>query len=221
MFLAGDVRVNENPGLQSLHTLFVKEHNRLAKEIYQQYPGKDDEAVFQETRKYVIAEWQNIVYSEWLPMVIGELYMDEHGLFNSNNSQYDATGKPTITQEFSTAAFRFGHGLIRSIVNLYALPANTSQSSDRVDPIKRDTLKLSDQFFSTDIIQENKVDELYTGMTKQKAKEFGPELADAVRLRLFRGEGKVFGNDLGKFQISSLFVLLLSLIHISEPPRPY
>ena len=201
LFTAGDVRVNENPGLQTLHTLWVKEHNRLAKEIYSQYQEKDDEEIFQEARKYAIAEWQHIVYSEWLSMVLGEKHMHDYGLFNIENSRYDVTDNPVIAQEFSTAAFRFGHALIRSVVDLYDLPDNPQSIVQNVIPIKGETVDLPDQFFKTDLIQENKMPQLLMGMTVQGAKEFGPQLANAVRHHLFKSEGKIFGNDLGKYYI--------------------
>ena len=212
LFTAGDVRVNENPGLQSLHTLWVKEHNRLAKEIYSEYPDKDDEAIFQEARKFAIAEWQHIVYSEWLHMVLGEKYMLDYGLFNTENSHYDEKEKPMIVQEFSTAAFRFGHGLIRSIVDLYYVPDNSSQVFQNVAaPIKVETLELADHFFKTDVIQERKMHQVLMGMTHQGAKEFGPQLADVVRQKLFKSKGNVFGNDLGKYykEIQELLHLII------------
>src|SRR5690606_3885112 len=62
-FLAGDIRANEQPGLTALHTLFVREHNRLAAEIAAtQFAGQDlsdaavDEEIYQRARRIVIAE---------------------------------------------------------------------------------------------------------------------------------------------------------------------
>ena len=48
LFLAGDVRANENIELTSLQTLFVREHNRLATEIAKANPKWTDEQIYQQ-----------------------------------------------------------------------------------------------------------------------------------------------------------------------------
>ncbi|NIP84036.1 MAG: hypothetical protein GTO03_00130, partial [Planctomycetales bacterium] len=68
LFVAGDVRANEQPGLTSLHTLFVREHNYQAHRIAQQQGWDEtqladpavDEYVFQMARAIVGAEMQAI-----------------------------------------------------------------------------------------------------------------------------------------------------------------
>ena len=70
LFLAGDVRANENPGLASLHTLFIREHNRLAGLVAAAEPSASDEVVFQHARRGVIALLQQITYKEFLPAIV-------------------------------------------------------------------------------------------------------------------------------------------------------
>ena len=64
-FSTGDSRANEQPGLTAFHTVWVREHNRLAKELSYLNPHWDDERLFQEARKINIAEMQHITYNEW------------------------------------------------------------------------------------------------------------------------------------------------------------
>jgi peroxidase len=45
LFLGGDIRANEQVGLTATHTLFVREHNRLAEEIGQRLDNGDTELV--------------------------------------------------------------------------------------------------------------------------------------------------------------------------------
>lgn len=52
-FAAGDVRVNNNPGLTSLHALFVREHNRIADTLYEAGFSNQDEELYQMARKLV------------------------------------------------------------------------------------------------------------------------------------------------------------------------
>ncbi|KXZ48901.1 hypothetical protein GPECTOR_24g190 [Gonium pectorale] len=52
---AGDVRANQHPPLLALHTLWGREHNRLAVELARVHPDWDDEALFQEARKWTVA----------------------------------------------------------------------------------------------------------------------------------------------------------------------
>lgn len=51
MLGTGDARVDENIGLTSVHTLFLREHNRLARALRQLNPHWSSETLYQEARK--------------------------------------------------------------------------------------------------------------------------------------------------------------------------
>lgn len=53
LMCAGDVRVVENIALTSLHALFLREHNRLARALHVQNPTWSSETLYQEARKIV------------------------------------------------------------------------------------------------------------------------------------------------------------------------
>lgn len=72
-FKSGDVRVNEHIGLASMHQLFVREHNRIADALGGINTHWNDEQVFQESRRIVGAELQHVVYSEFLPSILGQV----------------------------------------------------------------------------------------------------------------------------------------------------
>ena len=86
----------------------------LYTEIQESNEGLNDEEVFQEARRYVIAELQNIVYNEFLPTVLGGSLIHNYKLKleNDETTFYNDTVNPSISNEFATFAFRFGHTLI-------------------------------------------------------------------------------------------------------------
>ena len=71
LFLVGDVRGNEQIVLTALHTLFLREHNRLCALIAKKYQKARDEEIYQLARKIVGMEIQKITYDEWLPLLLG------------------------------------------------------------------------------------------------------------------------------------------------------
>merc|ERR1711970_1224095 len=73
--VAGDIRALENPGLASIHSMFVAEHNRIARILKSKDAELEDEELYEISRSVVSAELQNIVYSEFLPVVLGEQEM--------------------------------------------------------------------------------------------------------------------------------------------------
>lgn len=65
------MRVNEQVELTAIHTIWMREHNRVALRLHSINPQWDDERLFQEARRIVIAELQHIAYNEFLPVLLG------------------------------------------------------------------------------------------------------------------------------------------------------
>lgn len=64
--------MNEQPNLALMHTLWMREHNRVVRELGNMHPDWSDEALFQETRRIVVAQIQHITYNEFLPIILGK-----------------------------------------------------------------------------------------------------------------------------------------------------
>mgnify|MGYP001801123825 CR=1 FL=1 len=62
MLISGDNRVNVQPGLIALHTVFSREHNLICDELRERFgnDAMDDETLFQHARAINRAKYQNV-----------------------------------------------------------------------------------------------------------------------------------------------------------------
>ena len=109
-FLCGEVRCNEQFSLTVMHTIWLREHNLCAKNLARINPFWDDERLFQECRRIVGALIQKITYEDYLPKVLGYKNFD---FFVPPFKGYDPKVDPSVPNSFATAAYRYGHSLIR------------------------------------------------------------------------------------------------------------
>ncbi|NEQ83318.1 MAG: PEP-CTERM sorting domain-containing protein [Moorea sp. SIO2I5] len=177
LFIAGDVRANEQIGLTAVHTLFVREHNRLAEELTEKIDAGDPvilekldqsgldqgDFIYESVRKVVGAQIQVITYNEFLPLFIGDSLLEDY-------SGYDPSVDPRISVEFANANFRVGHTLLSE--ELQRINNNgTSLGS----------ISLADAFFNPQEVIDNGVDALFLGLASQVAQEVDNQLVDGVR----------------------------------------
>lgn len=107
-FLSGDSRVNTHPQLTAMHTIWLREHNRIAKALSEMNEQWDDETLYQEARKIVIAEVQHITYDEWIPEVLGKRYFNKIQSYH----EYNENVNPSVSNSFATAALRVLNSLM-------------------------------------------------------------------------------------------------------------
>ncbi|XP_047638684.1 peroxidasin homolog isoform X3 [Phacochoerus africanus] len=151
-FLAGDHRANEQLGLTSMHTLWFREHNRVAAELLALNPHWDGDTIYHEARKVVGAQVQHITYQHWLPKVLGEAGMKMLGEYRG----YDPGVNAGIVNAFATAAFRFGHTLINPVLQ---------RLDENFQPIAHGHVPLHKAFFSPfRIVNEGGIDPLLRGL---------------------------------------------------------
>ena len=170
-FLAGDTRSNEQMVLACMHTLFVREHNRIARKLGEINKHWDDEKIYQETRKIVGAVLQKITYEDYIPIIIGRNTLPKY-------KKYDANVDPGILNSFATAAFRFGHSLIRP-------------TFDRLDSGFNPTgnpLPLRELFFNNTFINTFGIEQMLLGLLGNESQTVDRQLADGILNHLFERE---------------------------------
>jgi peroxidase len=183
-FLSGDVRTNENVVLLSIHTLFVREHNRLATLLKKRHKNANDESLYQLARKIVMAEVQLITFCEFLPALLGP-----HA--PSIQPAYDPNVSPAVAAEFSTALFRVGHTLL------------SSQLMIGKDPDHQETISLMNAFFKPKFVADKpeNVGRILRGLAVQPCQEVDNMIVEDVRTFLFLPPPNPVGLDLAVLNI--------------------
>ncbi|XP_015127618.1 thyroid peroxidase [Diachasma alloeum] len=178
-FIGGDGRASEQPGLTVMHTMWVREHNRIMEGLRRVNPHWDGEKLYQETRRILGAMLQHITYNEFLPRILGWNAVSLYGLKllpQGYYREYSPTCNPSILTEFASAAYRIGHSLLRP-----HLP-RMDQNYRAVDP----PILLRDGFFNVDMLYRvDMVDEMLRGLVSTPMETMDQFITGEVTNHLF------------------------------------
>lgn len=183
LFVAGDVRANENPLLLTCHLLFVREHNRQCDLLKIENPDWNDEELYQHARKIVGGLIQSITYNEWLPTM---------GVEIAEYSGYDVTENPQLANVFTAAAFRVGHTLLN---------ANIRRLGATGQVLPEGNMTLRQAFFDVTALEGIGIDPYLRGMAEQTQQQMDSKIVDDVRNFLFGPPG-AGGLDLAAINIA-------------------
>ncbi|XP_022239816.1 peroxidase-like [Limulus polyphemus] len=193
-FDAGDVRVNEQVVLTVMHTLWMREHNRIANALSHINPHWGEETLFQEARHIVVAELQHITYTEFLPKILGPETVKKYGLIIQPHGYYegyDPKINSGIRTAFQNAAFRFGHSLLTDATDRY------NKFHDKLESVR-----LAKQLRQPyDLYKPGMIDSFIMGLVNQESNRMDPEVTKEVTNHLFEKPGERFGMDLAALNI--------------------
>ncbi|WP_458094865.1 peroxidase family protein [Roseomonas sp. WA12] len=101
-----DRRNDENLAVAQIHLAFMRFHNAIAA----RHPGRS----FREIRREVVLHYQWMVLHDFLPRIVAQSVLDDV-LHNGRKVFEVGSGDPpTMPIEFSVAAYRLGHSMIRA-----------------------------------------------------------------------------------------------------------
>lgn len=158
----------------ALHTLFLREHNRLVKELHLLNPHWSPDTLYEEARKIMGAihqvsstvsaftctceindstpdllhlSFQILTWERYLPRVLGESAMSR---LMPPYEGYDPEVDPSIANAFAAAAFRFAHVTVQPVVSRLG-PGYTANSQHPPLPLHHSL------FASWRVVQEGKL----------------------------------------------------------------
>lgn len=102
MFATGDDRANQQTPLLTHHTIWTRNHNWHVEQLRKAFPSWGEEKLFEAARALNEADWQSVIYDEYVPKLIGEKAL-------STYSGYKSRVDASVINEWTTVAFRFGH----------------------------------------------------------------------------------------------------------------
>lgn len=111
--LIGDPRNDENLLVAQLHLAFLKFHNKVVDLLASQ--GVPKTALFDEARRTVRWHYQWIVLNDFLPRIVDPSILT--GVCDGTCPSCVFEEEPFIPVEFSVAAYRLGHSMVRQVYN--------------------------------------------------------------------------------------------------------
>ena len=125
--LIGDPRNDENVIVGQLQSLFLRFHNRVVDHVVA--AGTDDDDAFAEAQRLVRWHYQWLVVHEFLPRIVGDAMTAAvlPGTGPPHLEYYRPRNEAFMPVEFSVAAYRFGHSMVRPS---YSLSADVLKGTD-------------------------------------------------------------------------------------------
>jgi hypothetical protein len=114
--LIPDPRNDENLVVAQTHLALIKFHNRVVDSLP---PALPDTQKFERARELVVKHYQWMIRTDYLPRIVKRRPIDD--VFRNGRKAFEVnaapTAVPTMPIEFSIAAFRLGHSMIREAYN--------------------------------------------------------------------------------------------------------
>ncbi len=111
--LIPDPRNDENLAVAQIHSAFIRFHNRFATELADK--GVSSEVLFESAREAVVKHYQWMLVHDFLPQIVEPAVIDE--VFAKGREHFEPSpgehDRPTMPIEFSVAAYRLGHSMVR------------------------------------------------------------------------------------------------------------
>jgi hypothetical protein len=111
-----DPRNDENLAVAQTHLAFIRFHNRVADRLPSSTPQAQR---FGKARQMVVKHYQWMIRTDFLPRVCDRAVLND--VFKNGRKAFEVgaapTDVPTMPIEFSIAAYRLGHSMIRSAYN--------------------------------------------------------------------------------------------------------
>ncbi|MGW2051273.1 peroxidase family protein [Streptomyces sp. NPDC001858] len=115
--LIPDPRNDENLIVAQIHTAFIRFHNRVVADLVGK--GVSSAVLFESARETVVKHYQWMLRHDFLKRIVDPEIVDD--VFGNGRRVFEpATGEqnlPTMPIEFSVAAYRLGHSMVRGAYN--------------------------------------------------------------------------------------------------------
>jgi len=120
--LIGDPRNDENIIVSQLQLTFIRFHNKVAAKVAAD-KSVPKERKFEQTQKLVRWHYQWVILTDFLPRIAGKKPVEDRVKRKNGNLSIDLRwfkpkNNPFMPVEFSVAAYRFGHSMIRPAYDL-------------------------------------------------------------------------------------------------------
>eukprot|EP00111_Clytia_hemisphaerica_P024273 TCONS_00071582-protein len=162
----GDPRGDDNIPLHTMHTLWLRNHNKIVDGLRAQNPNMyTHEALYQTARKINTGIWAHLAFDEYLPDLVKlPVY-----------TEYKANTDPSIINAFNTAAFRYGHSLV----------PNSFDQNDNAFNRLADPISLQDALNNREPINYRGIEPIWFGLTGNKSARVDYKFADGIARKLF------------------------------------